>query len=116
MLIQRTLAWLDRFFAEIFMSSVNIFCPGSDDANREEHYYSLSGPRIGILYHDGSMEIGGYFEVVHRYDKQGKLLSRTLWKKAVKKKGEMIKGTEKVYVAYRKSSNNNVCVSNLHTN
>ncbi len=103
MSIQKVLAWFDRL-----IGCESISTPGSDGAARNEYYYGDIGPRFGIIHRDGFMEIGGYFQVIHRYDNCGKLLSRQLRRKILREDDKLIIGNRAVYKAYSKSKNSNV--------
>jgi hypothetical protein len=102
-MIQQMLAWLDRAISDLFRLEYHINEPGTDGAARDEVYFIYAGPRYGIIRNNGSLEIGGYFQVQHRYNRLGKLLSRRLCRKSAKPGERLLSGNAAVYAMARQS-------------
>lgn len=101
MLIQRILAWLDQVLHSILRLEQHGHLPGWEGAAREEHFW-LFGPRCALVREDGHMEIGGIFEVVHRYDEMGRLLlRRSRWKLRRQPGDRMLFDDMEITIAYR---------------
>lgn len=90
MILQRILAAFDRTISEVFRISRSGSRPGSKGAGSHWDYYGNFGSRY-IIFRNGSyVALGGIFEIRHRYDASGKLLSRQLRFKAEREEGDVV--------------------------
>lgn len=90
---------------ERFLSLIDLLIGSDCECFGAEHtrdFYISHGTRFAIISPDGNIRaMGGSRWVVHRYNDNGKLLSRTLMCKTVEKGERIIYGREKVDEAYR---------------
>jgi hypothetical protein len=76
MFFTRFLAALDQFPADAFRMHRNGPTPGADGSAESWNYYGMIVPRY-VIFGDGQVQSsGGFFETQHRYDNDGRLLSR----------------------------------------
>jgi len=83
-------ALFDRAISALFRLSSSSSLPGSKGAARNACYFGFFGPRF-IIFRKGKVHaIGGMFEILHRYDWNGRLLSRQLRFKAEFEPGDAL--------------------------
>lgn len=90
MFLSKLLARLDPIVSAILLRSWQTTTPGADGAASSSTFFGLIGPRY-VIFRDGKIHsIGGVFEVQHRYDADGRLLSRRLRRHAELREGDAI--------------------------
>ena len=72
--LNRLLARCDRAVSRFF--GLTIYTYARKDGGYEEHYFGSFGKRFVIFREQRVFEIGGVFEICHRYDESGKLVHR----------------------------------------
>ena len=90
MLFQRFQAAIDRFLSHALHLSSSSSIPGTYGAHRDSDFYGMIGPRYVIFREGKHIAIGGMFQVRHRYDSSGRLLSRQLRFKAELQEGDAL--------------------------
>lgn len=96
--LERLLAAFDKIFCGHWDRST----PGHDGAAYDETYWSDVGRKFCIVDKNGNVSVlGNSFWVRHRYDAEGKLLSRKRMVESAGPDERIVYGHDRVYEAYR---------------
>ena len=95
------LAQLDEILTKMFGLERHGSVPGCDGSAKSWSYWTLWGQKFAIVDEKGNVSaLGGSWWTIHRYDKDGQLLSRKRMVKSIKSGQHVIYGYERAYQAY----------------